>query len=177
MVELLIMSIPKKVTNFLDKSGVNYEIIDHRTVFTAYDKAQTLKEKLNIIGKTLVLKLNSKEIAMVLIPANRDLDKRKIKKIINKERKKEDNKLVKKIKFASERLMKNRLKGMKMGAVVPFGNLFKIETFVNRSLLNKKRIILNSGRHKHSIMIKGKDFEKIVPNLIKGSFVKVSKRG
>ena len=80
------------------------------------------------------------------------------------------------IEFDSERLVKNRLKGMKMGAVAPFGALFKVPTFVNKSLLNKKKIILNSGRHDQSIVIKGTDFEKIVTDLIKGSFAKPRKK-
>ena len=175
MIELFIMVIAKKIIKFLDKSGAKYEIINHRTVFTAFDKSRTLKEKANIVGKTLVLKINPKEMVIALIPGDKNLDKAKIKKIINLQRKKEAKKIVKKIEFASERLMKNRLKGMKMGAVAPFGSLFKISTFVNKSLLNKKKIILNSGRLDLSIMIKGSDFEKIVRDLIKGSFVKSKK--
>ena len=169
------MPIPKKVINFLEKSKVKYEIIKHKTVYTAFDKSKTLKEKTNIIGKTLVLKISSKEMVIVLIPGDKNLDKVKIKKIINLQRRKEDKKIVKKIEFASERLMKNRFKGMKMGTIAPFGNLFKIPTFVNKSLLNKKKIILNSGCHDQSMAIKGNDFEKIIPDLIKGSFVKSRK--
>jgi len=169
------MAISKKIINFLEKSKVKYEIIKHKTVYTAFDKSRTLKEKTNIVGKTLVLKISPKEMVIVLIPGDKNLDKVKIKKIINLQRKKEDKKIVKKIEFASERLMKNRFKGMKIGAVTPFGNLFKISTFVNKSLLNKKKIILNSGCHDQSIVIKGNDFEKIVPSLVKGSFVKPRK--
>ena len=169
------MPISKKVINFLGKSKVKYDIIKHKIVYTAFDKSRTLKEKTNIIGKTLVLKISLKEMVIVLIPGDKNLDKVKIKKIINLQRRKEDKKIVKKIEFASERLMKGRLKGMKMGAIIPFGVLFKTPTFVNKSLLNKKKIILNSGCHNHSIAIKGKDLEKIVPDLIKGSFVKSRK--
>ena len=176
MIELLIMAISKKVIKFLDKSKTKYEIINHRTVFTAFDKSKTLKEKTNIIGKTLVLKISPKEIVIVLIPGDKNLDKVKIKKIINVQRKKEGSKTIKKIEFASARLMKGRLKGMKIGAIIPFGNLFKIPTFVNKSLLNKKKIILNSGRHDQSIVIRGGDLEKIVIDLIKGSFVKPRKK-
>ena len=169
------MPIPKKIINLLEEKKAKYEIIKHKTVYTAFDKSKTLKEKNNIIGKTLVLKISSKEMVIVLIPGDKNLDKVKIKKIINLQRKKEDKKIVKKIEFASERLMKGRLKGMKMGAVIPFGTLFKTLTFVNKSLLNKKRIIVNSGCHNHSIAIKGKDLEKIVPDLISGSFAKPRK--
>ena len=65
--------------DFLEKAKVKYELIKHRQVFTAQDKAATLKVKPNIIGKTLVLKIG-KRISVVLIPANKNLDKISLKK-------------------------------------------------------------------------------------------------
>jgi hypothetical protein len=44
------MAIPKKIFNFLEKVRVRYEIIKHKTVFTALDKSQTLKVPRKIVG-------------------------------------------------------------------------------------------------------------------------------
>lgn len=166
------MAVPKRLVQFLNYSGVDYDVINHRTVYTAYDKSETLKEKPSVVGKSLVLKLSRRDIGVVTLPANRNVDKRKIKKLINIQRDREEKKRISKVKFASERLIKSRFKnrGMRLGAIPPFGNLVDVPTFINESLLNKKRIILNSGRHEKSIVMKGKDFEKIVPNVIKGRF-------
>ncbi|MFA4998536.1 MAG: hypothetical protein WC514_00720, partial [Candidatus Paceibacterota bacterium] len=68
------MPISKKLINFLDKSKVKYEVLEHKTVYTAFDKAKTLRVKENIIGKTLVVKID-KNYALVLVPANKNLDK------------------------------------------------------------------------------------------------------
>ena len=70
------MPIFKKLIKFLEENKIKYESVKHRTVYTAQDKAATLKVKPNIIGKTLVLKLD-KRISVVLIPANKNLDKNK----------------------------------------------------------------------------------------------------
>ena len=35
--------IPGKIIKFLEKGKVKYEILKHRTVYTAFDKAKTLK--------------------------------------------------------------------------------------------------------------------------------------
>jgi Ala-tRNA(Pro) deacylase len=75
-------SIPSKIIKFLEKSGIQYEAIKHRTVYTAYDKAATLRIKPNIVGKTLVLKTDS-DMAVVLIPGNKNLDKVKFQKVLN----------------------------------------------------------------------------------------------
>jgi len=72
------MPVPSKIIKYLDLSRVKYERIEHKTVYTAYDKVATLKVKPNVIGKTLVLKIDN-ELAMVLIPGNKNLDKNKFK--------------------------------------------------------------------------------------------------
>lgn len=168
------MAVPKKIINFLEKNKIKYEEIQHKTVYTAFDKAKTLRVKQNIIGKTLVLKTD-RDLVICLIPANKNLDKRKLAKIVNNWRKKMGQKSAKKIAFASERLIRNKFKGVKLGVIPPFGNLFKLPTFVNRSLLKLPRIIINSGDYNWSIKFKGTSLEKLVPDLITGSFTKARK--
>ena len=155
------MAVPKKIINFLEKSKVKYEIIKHKTVFTAFDKSQTLKVPEKIVGKTLILKTNN-SLAFVLIPANKNLDIKKIKKKIKKE----------KVEFASERLIKNKIKGVKLGAIPPFGNLWKYPTFIDNSIKKEKEIILNGGDWNFSIKIFTKDLKKLIPDLVCGSFSK-----
>ncbi len=80
------MPISKKLINLFEKSKVKYEVIKHRTVFTAYDKAQTLKVPEKILGKTLVINFDlrgeaGKKFGLVLIPANKNLAKEKFRKL------------------------------------------------------------------------------------------------
>jgi Ala-tRNA(Pro) deacylase len=167
LVEFLLPGMPKipqKVINFLDGAKVKYEPVEHRTVYTAYDKAATLKVSQKIVGKTLVVKLD-KELGLVLIPANKNLDKNKLKKAAK----------VKRIDFASEKLIKNKLKGVKVGAIPPFGNLFKLPTFIDRSLLRTPKIFVNAGDYNWSIKLSGASLKKLVPDLMTGSFGKAKK--
>jgi len=155
------MPISKKIINFLDKAKAKYEALSHRTVYTAFDKAKTLKIPEKIVGKTLALKIDGK-LAMALIPANKNLDKEKIKKLLK----------AKKVDLVSEKLIKNKFKGVKVGAIPPFGNLWGMRTFVDSSLKREKKIILNSGDWSFSIKISPKDLEKLAKDLIWGSFSK-----
>lgn len=156
------MAIPRKIIEFLEKRKIKYEILKHRTVYTAFDKAQTLKVSEKIVGKTLVLKINGK-LALFLIGANKNLDFNKLKKF------------AKKIKLASEKLIKNKLKGVKVGAIPPFGNLWQILTFIDKSLLKEKEIILNGGDYNFSIKIKTKDLLKLMSGATFGNFSKKRK--
>jgi len=155
------MAIPQKIIKFLDKNKVNYEIIKHRTVYTAFDKAATLRVAPKIIGKTLVVKLD-KNPALVLIPANKNLDKQKLKKIAK----------AKSIDFIKEAWMKKNLKGIKIGAVPPFGNLWKLPTFADKGLFRNQKIIINTGEYAFSIKIKAGDMKKLIPDLVMGNFSK-----
>ena len=169
------MAVSKKIISFLEKNKVKYEILKHRTVYTAFDKAKTLKIPEKMVGKTLVLKTDGK-LAMVLIPANKNLDLQKFKKLAKAlpaaclpDR---PGRQVKKIDFASERLIKNKFKGVKVGAIPPFGNLWGLRTFIDNSLMREKEIILNGGDYNFSIKLKSKEIKKLVPDSIFGNFGK-----
>ena len=175
--------------DFLEKAKVKYELIKHRQVFTAQDKAATLKVKPNIIGKTLVLKID-KRISVVLIPANKNLDKNKFSAFVkhyggsavaSREGGKKVAKAlptgrqVKNLDFVSEKVIKNKFKGVKIGAIPPFGNLWGLLTFIDGSLTNQPKIIINGGDYNFSIKITPASFKKIVPDLVVGNFSKPKK--
>jgi len=73
----------KTIQKFLDTNKIKYEVIEHKTVYTAFDKAATLHAKPAIIGKTVVVCFDKKHYMLGLIPANKNLDKKKLLKIIN----------------------------------------------------------------------------------------------
>jgi Ala-tRNA(Pro) deacylase len=168
------MPVPKKVLNFLEKNKTPYKIVEHRKAYTAFNKAESLKVKSDIVAKTLVMKAD-RDIILVSLPANKKLDEIKLKKAINKVRKKEGAKAVKKIAFASQKTLKDKFKGIKLGVVPPFGNLFGYPTFVNNSLLKKREIIVNSGDYKLSLKIKTSSLKKLIPDLVSATFSKSRK--
>jgi Ala-tRNA(Pro) deacylase len=155
------MPIPKKIINFLEKNKVKYEVLKHKTVYTAFDKSQTLKVEPKIVGKTLILKGDG-NLKVVLVGANKNLDLEKFKKLGK----------FKKVEFVPETTIKKKFKGVKVGAIPPFGNLWNFQTFVDKSLLKEKEIILNGGDWNFSIKIQAKDLKKLIPDLIFGNFSK-----
>jgi len=169
--------ISSKTVKFLDKSKVKYEKIEHKVVFTAYDKAATLRVKPNVIGKTLVLKTDpsaqlraGNNLVMALIPGNKNLDKNKFKTTVSVWRKKQGQKPAKSVDFISETVMKNKFKGFKIGSIPPFGELFKIPAFIDGGLLKEKNIFVATGCYDVSLKISPKVFEKM--GAVKGNFSK-----
>src|SRR3989339_551427 len=138
--------ISKKVLAYLEKNGIKYDVIDHRKIFTAYDLAQTLKEDLKKIAKTLLVKAD-KNYILVVLPAHYKLDLVKLKRALKS----------KKVSIPNEKMLIKVLK-VKMGGLTPFGALHKIQTVVDKSLMNAKEVITNAGSFTQSLKLKAKDF-------------------
>jgi prolyl-tRNA editing enzyme YbaK/EbsC (Cys-tRNA(Pro) deacylase) len=140
------MSISPKVAAYLKRARVAFAVVAHRTVFTAFDLANTLREKLERIGKTLLVKADTRYV-LVVLPANRRLDLAKLKTAIG----------TKKISIATEKDMVRELR-VKPGAITPFGALHALEVFADATLLKTKDILLGAGSFTESIRMKVKDY-------------------
>ncbi len=161
----------KTIQKFLDANKIKYEVIEHKTVYTAFDKAATLRAKPQEVGKTVVVSLDNKDYALGLIPANKNLDKNKILAAFNKLRAKAKEKNYKKIDFATEKWLKANIKGACLGATPPFSTLYKLPFFIDNSLTESAKIIVNGGAYETSIKLSPASLIKLNPgSLIKGGF-------
>lgn len=142
------MSVPKKVTNHLDKQKVKYDIVPHKTVFTVYDLAQTTKSKLNTIAKTLLVKAD-KNYHLVVLPAQKRLDLAAVKKLTQ----------AKTVALAKEKDMLTKFK-MKPGAMTPFGSLHKVGVIVDKGLVKTEKVLMGAGSFTESLRVKMKDYLK-----------------
>jgi prolyl-tRNA editing enzyme YbaK/EbsC (Cys-tRNA(Pro) deacylase) len=140
--------ISKKILDYLDKNKYKYEIIKHRTTYTAWDTAQTEKVKPQEVAKALVLKTDKDWIVAVL-SSSRNLDKKELLKLIKKDKEKS----VKKIDFAEEKWMKNSMPIGKLGAIPPFRELLKKDIYFDKLLLKSKKFYVSSGEYDSSIRI------------------------
>jgi len=146
--------IPKKFAAFLKKSNIKTKSVTHKTVYTAFDLANTLKIKLNQIAKTLVVKVEPaieengvkhKHILAVL-SAHQMLDLGKLKKILK----------VKKIDLDRENTMAKLFK-IKPGAITPFAAFHKVPVMIDKTLLKSKEVLAGTGSFADSVKVKAAD--------------------
>lgn len=155
------MPTPKKVIEHLKKNKIKFEQIAHKTVFTAFDLAKTLKEKLNRISKTLVIKTD-KGYVLVVLPADRMVDFAKLKKLLG----------AKKIEIAKEKVMKDVFK-IKPGTVTPFATLHKkVPLYIDKALIRAKEILVSAGSYTDSLRLKVSDLMKAEENHTKADISK-----
>ncbi len=161
------MPIPKQIINYLDKRGAKYGIVTHRKVYTAYDAAQTLKKKLDEIVKNLLIKTD-KGFVVVVLPASKNLNLQKLKKLMNAK-----GKGVKKVEIPKEGVMVRILK-VKPGALSAFAKMHDLEVYMDKSLQKAKKAIFSSGSFTESIEMPMKEFEKLEEPIV-GAFAEIKK--
>ena len=174
----------KKLLNKLDESKIKYKVVEHRKVYTTFDATQTQKIKPQQVAKTLLVKGDS-DFYFAIIPGNRNLDSQKLKAVMNKylvqqgeprgagSRPKPEKK-IKKISIANEAQIKRNFT-KKMGALPPFGSLYKCQTFVDKLLLKNSKINLNAGSFTESLEMTPAQYQKF-EEPIEGSFSKARKK-
>lgn len=168
------MPILKSLQDLLAKNKIKHEVIDHKKVFTAIDSAITQHINPKEVVKTLVVRIDAKKHILALIPANKNLDKKKLLKEVNKWLKSEGEKAVKTVEFAKEAWMKKNLKG-KVGATVPLGSINKMSVFIDKSLLKNKYLLINTGDYERSIKIAANKFAEM-EEMIRGVFSEPKKK-
>jgi Ala-tRNA(Pro) deacylase len=155
--------LPVKVVKYLEKNGINHEILEHKTIYTAIDAAKTLKKKMNEIAKSLIVKAD-KDYFLVLLPADKNLDFKKLGACIGVQ----TGKKIKVIKIPGEKIMEKSLK-VKAGALSAFGSIHKVPVVMEKGLSKIKKAVFSSGSLNHSVEMGVKEFINIEEAVL-GSF-------
>ena len=148
----------EKIKQLLDTNKAIYKILEHEPTPTS-EKAAEVRERLAGISKEQALKQGAK--AMILrshgkfyqfvLSAEKKIDFNKAKKLLNTDS----------VSLATPEQVQE-ITDCVPGAVPPFGNLFNIQVYVDKSLLQYDDIDFNAGEQTISIFMKKNDWVKIV---------------
>lgn len=136
------------IKDLLEENSITYSVMEHEAVLTSEDAARVRKTSLHSGAKALVMYAENKPI-MVAVPADLKLDMKKFKTAY----------AIKGLRMATHEEVE-KVTGVKVGAVPPFGNIFDIDLYVDLKLGDNEEIVFNAGEHTKSIKLKYKDFEK-----------------
>jgi prolyl-tRNA editing enzyme YbaK/EbsC (Cys-tRNA(Pro) deacylase) len=148
------MPVAKPLLKYLDKAEIKYEIVPHKKVYTAYDMAQTLGEKLDGIAKTLLVKVELPKVDkkgkhyILVIPASYRANFGKIKKSLK----------AAKVEMAMEKAIKKL--GMEPGAITPFGGYHKLEILLDKALMKAQKALVSAGAHTEALRVRVRDLHE-----------------
>lgn len=155
----------KKFLSYLEKNGIPSTCLEHKTTYTAYDTAVTLRVPLFSVVKTLCVK-SEKGFLCILLPASHRLDMIKLAQCLK----------VKKITLPSEKDLTRFLKiNPTKSPLVPCGDLYGIPTVYDLSLLKSRTVYVGSGSFSHALSLASKELKRI-PHGIGCSFSFLQKK-
>ncbi|HEY4708197.1 MAG TPA: YbaK/EbsC family protein [Thermodesulfobacteriota bacterium] len=143
--------IPKRIENALHERHVWYKELVHPEAYTAQEIAATLHVKGKELAKPVMV-LSDGKLVMAVLPATWKVNFGKLKKVLGK----------KDVRLAREEEFKAMFPDCETGAEPPFGNLYDVQTLVDRSLTQDENIYFNAGTHYEAVEMKYKDFEEMV---------------
>jgi len=144
------MEVFEKIKKLLDENNIEYKTIHHEPVFTSIQAAKVRGTELRQGARALIFSADGKLIQTVTSAQF------KVGSRIFKEKYK-----IKDLVLADKDEIK-KATNCKIGAVSPFGNLFNIPVYVDKSLAENFEIAFNAGTNTDSIKMKYADYIKIV---------------
>jgi len=146
-----VMSTLIRLEEFLKKNSINYKSLTHSEAFTAQEIAAAMHVHGREVLKSVMIKADGRFV-MAVLPASSRVDFKKLKDVLK------DNDL----RLASETEFKSLFPDCEPGAEPPFGNLYNVETVVDRSVTEDEHIFFNAGNHYEAMEMDYKDFENLV---------------
>ncbi|NLT77685.1 MAG: YbaK/EbsC family protein, partial [Planctomycetes bacterium] len=111
-----------QITEYLDKSGVKYDVLEHRPVFSAQRLAQIEHEPGRFVAKPVIVKADGRFL-MCVLPADAKIDLEALKGQLD----------AKSVELADEEDFAGLFPDCEVGAEPPFGSLFQLETVMDKA--------------------------------------------
>jgi len=148
------------VIEFLDKSGVNYEVTEHKPTFTAQSMAAVEHEPGRYVAKPVIIKADGKYVMCVLSAASK-IDLKALKSQLG----------AKSVELAQEEEIGRICGDCELGAESPFGNLYDLPTIIDRVLDEQDHIMFQAGSHEKAIRMSMADYRKLAaPKVLEFSY-------
>ena len=148
-----------KIENLLIDKSIPYKAFTHEAATTSIEASKLRPEyKLCQGVKALIVKINKKnskkeiEYIQVVIPGDKKFNNSKMRKILK----------ARSISFANADELYQITDGIKPGGVPPFGNLFNLDIYADKTIIENLEVIFNCGDRRASIAIDSMDYIKAV---------------
>jgi Ala-tRNA(Pro) deacylase len=148
------MKIPPALLDCLNTNKIPYEILPHAKALTARMAAAAEHIARHQQAKVVMVSCQ-KGPAMAVLPADRKLDLRKLKRIIQEP-----------VALQSEAEFAPVFADCETGAMPPFGNLYGLPTYVDQHLAEENYIVFEAGTYTDAIKIRYGDYHRVVKPVV-----------
>jgi Ala-tRNA(Pro) deacylase len=145
------MSVSDRLVHYLEQQHVPFVTIPHARAYTAQEIAASIHVPGQEVAKTVIVQADGK-LYMAVMPATRRADLVLLKKALG----------VKKIRLATEEEFEGIFPECEVGAMPPFGNLYRIPVVADESLKKDREIVFNAGSHTETVKMGFDEFVELV---------------
>jgi Ala-tRNA(Pro) deacylase len=146
-----------KLKAYLDENKAEYTVIRHETSYTSQATAQSTHISGKEIAKTVIVNVDNKSLAMVVLPAPDIIDFDRLRQVIGAQH----------VLLAAELEFDDIFPDCEVGAMPPFGNLYCMQVYIERSLCHDREIAFNAGNHQELIRMQLDEYLRLVnPKII-----------
>jgi Ala-tRNA(Pro) deacylase len=144
------MPLSERLRSFLESHSVEYSVTVHPRAYTAREVAVAEHLPPRELAKTVVL-FGDGEYLMVVIPANKVVDLPEARLVLGSNQ----------VRLATEEELGKLFPDCELGAMPPFGSLYRMQVCLDSSLNGEDRIAFNAGTHREVLHMKMIDFRRL----------------
>jgi Ala-tRNA(Pro) deacylase len=154
------MAVKATVQEFLRRANIPYAVYPHTPAYTAADEADVMAVPERDWAKVVVCFADGEPIQAV-VPANYGVDLDRLQAVAG----------AKAIRLAREDELEWLFPDCELGAMPPFGPMYRQQVFVDEALAAEDQIVFNAGTHGDAVAMRYADFETVA-NPIVGRFAR-----
>ena len=156
------MSVPARLIEFLEENKVRYEVLHHPEAFTAPELAAIEHVKGRSHAKVVMVRAGA-ELVMAVLPTDQRIDLEKLGKVTGRE-----------VALAGEGEFKAVFPDCAVGTMPPFGQLYGVATYLDKSLAESDRIVFEAGTPSDAVKMRYADYERLAKPMVAEFAVKLT---
>lgn len=145
------MTCRERLERLLVEHGVKYVVTPHPPAYTAQEVA-TVEHVTGYAVAKVVMAAVDDRLVMLVLPAAHRVDLQKVERVLG----------ATSARLAREEEFARLFPDCDLGAMPPFGNLYGIPVYVDRTLTRDPEIVFNAGSHRETMTLAYADFERLV---------------
>lgn len=149
------MNCRERLEKYFRDNGVKFQAMTHPTVYTAQEVAAEQHVPGKQVAKVVMVQAEG-EMVMLVLPASSRIDFQKLSSALGK----------KGPHLAKEEEFERVFPDCEVGAMPPFGNLYNVSVYVDRSLTEDSEIVFQAGTHTETMKVRFADYERLVKSQV-----------
>ena len=149
------MKCRERMEKYLRENGVGFEVETHEQAFTMQEVAAALHVPGNQVAKVVIV-CADKEKVMLVLPAPYRMNVDLVRDMVD----------AKKVRLAKEEEFADLFPDCATGAMPPFGNLYGVPVYVDRSMAEEPDMVFRIGTHRETMKITYADFVRLAQPVV-----------